>query len=227
MNDANLRQQVVSTAGQMASLGLNRGTSGNVGARSTDGLLVTPSGVPAEHITLDGIVSLSMAGEVIGKGRPTSEWRIHRDILQARPEVHAVVHAHSPFATTLACLGMDIPPFHYMIAVAGGDTIRCTQYALFGTQALSNHALTALADRKACLLGNHGMIAIGRDLDEALSIAVEVESLCEQYWRALQIGQPRCLSPDEMHAVLDRFKGYGRWGQTNDPALTPNDHLTP
>ena len=155
------------------------------------------------------MVLLAASGEVIGAGRPSSEWRFHRDILMSRPDLGGIVHVHSPFATTLACLGLEIPPFHYMIAVAGGATIRCAPYALFGTQALSNHALAALHDRKACLLANHGMIAAGRELEDALALCVEVESLCEQYWRALQIGQPKLLSDAQMAEVMQKFKSYG------------------
>ena len=143
--------------------------------------------------------------------KPSSEWRFHRDILQARPEMQAVVHCHSMFATTIACLVRDVPPFHYMIAVAGGDNIRCAPYALFGTQALSDMAVTALQDRKACLLAHHGMIALGQDLPQALAIAVEVENLCEQYWRLLQLGEPGLLSAEQMQAVHAQFAGYGQW----------------
>jgi L-fuculose-phosphate aldolase len=156
------------------------------------------------------MVLLAANGEVVGAGRPSSEWRFHRDILISRPDVHAIVHVHSPFATTLACLGLEVPPFHYMLAAAGGATIRCAPYALFGTQELSDHALAALQDRRACLLANHGMIAVGRDLDHALALCVEVESLCEQYWRARQIAEPRHLSDAQMAEVMEKFKTYGQ-----------------
>ncbi|MHB1124923.1 MAG: class II aldolase/adducin family protein [Ramlibacter sp.] len=209
-DQAALRHAMVEVARELDARGLNRGTSGNVGARCGDGLLVTPSGVPARELTDEAIVLLSAAGEVIGPGRPSSEWRFHRDILRARPELHAVVHVHSPFATTLACLGLEIPPFHYMIAAAGGSTIRCAPYALFGTQALSDHALAALRDRRACLLANHGMIATGAGLEQALALCIEVESLCEQYWRARQIAEPRHLSAAQMAEVMEKFKTYGR-----------------
>lgn len=214
-----LRQAVVDVSRQLVALGLNRGTSGNVGVRNGTGLLVTPSGVPACDLTPQAVVRLSFAGEVIGGGQPSSEWRFHRDILAARPDMHAVVHVHSPFATSLACLGLDIPPFHYMIAAAGGKTIRCAPYALFGTQMLSDHAITALEDRKACLLGNHGMIAIGSDPGDALALTVEVESLSEQYWRARQLGEPNHLSDAAMDAVLEKFKNYGRKAQAK-----PHEH---
>jgi L-ribulose-5-phosphate 4-epimerase len=205
-----LRAAMVRASLELAEHGLNRGTSGNVGARCGDRILVTPSGVPARDLTPQSMVLLAASGDVIGAGRPSSEWRFHRDILMSRDEVHAIVHVHSPFATTLACLGLEIPPFHYMIAAAGGATIRCAPYALFGTQELSDHALAALQDRRACLLANHGMIAVGRDLDHALALCVEVESLCEQYWRARQIAEPRHLSDAQMAEVLEKFKTYGQ-----------------
>jgi L-fuculose-phosphate aldolase len=160
------------------------------------------------------MVMMLMDGTPKSDGKPSSEWRFHRDIYQAKPHVGAVVHTHSMFATTLACLQKDIPPFHYMIAIAGGDSIPCAPYALFGTQALSDGAIAALKDRKACLLANHGMIAIGRDLKQALAITQEVETLCEQYWRALQIGEPYLLSKQEMDEVFEQFKGYGNWNQS-------------
>jgi len=191
--------------------GLNQGTSGNASVRYGEGFLVTPSGMPPNDMNASSMVEMNMRGEAISPGKPSSEWRFHRDIYQARPEVGAVIHTHSMFATTLACLRKDIPPFHYMIAVAGGETIRCADYALFGTQALSDHAIKALNDRHACLLANHGMITVGKTLSQALYIAKEVETLCEQYWRALQIGEPNILSAQEMQDVFEQFKGYGKW----------------
>lgn len=212
--ETQLRQQMFEVSRELVRLGLNRGTSGNVGARCGEHFLVTPSGMPADEMSADDMVKMDFAGNVIGAGKPSSEWRFHLDILQARPEVSAVVHVHSMFATTMSCLRMEIPAFHYMISVAGGDSIRCAPYALFGSQALSDAALIALKDRKACLLANHGMIAVGENLKKALSITVEVETLCEQYWRALQIGQSFILNADEMQAVQEKFKGYGRWNQS-------------
>ncbi|MEZ0237551.1 MAG: class II aldolase/adducin family protein [Methylophilaceae bacterium] len=208
-----LREQLLSVSRRLSELGLNRGTSGNASVRDGDGFLVTPSGMTVEEMTPRDMVWMSFDGKAQGGRQPSSEWRFHRDILQARPEVGAVIHTHATFATTLACLHREIPPFHYMIAVAGGDTIRCAPYALFGSQALSDAALSALQDRKACLLANHGMIAVGRDLDQALSVAVEVETLCEQYWRALQAGEPQLLSDAQMAEVMEQFKGYGSWKQ--------------
>lgn len=205
-----LRARVVATARRMNALGINRGKSGNVSARIDGGFLVTPSALPYDETTPDDIVAVDRDGRSAGRRRPSSEWRFHRDIYAVREEVEAIVHTHSPFATTLACLDRGIPAFHYMIAVAGGTDIRCAPYATFGTQSLSDHAVRALIDRRACLLSHHGMIAVGASLDAALALAVEVETLSEMYWRALQIGEPRVLDDVEMRAVLEQFKSYGR-----------------
>lgn len=203
--------QLLSTVQKMAALGLNQGTSGNASIRVEDGYLVTPSGVPVDQQSVHGMVYMDWQGHAEAGKKPSSEWRFHHDILQARPEVNAVVHCHSMFATTIACLNRHVPPFHYMIATAGGDDIRCAPYALFGTQALSDAALTALQGRKACLLAHHGMIAVGHTLAHALAMAVEVENLCEQYWRLLQLGEPALLSVEQMRAVQAQFQGYGQW----------------
>ena len=208
-----MRESLLNNFKKLAELGLNKGTSGNASVRTDKGFLVTPSGMAIEQLSAANMVEVNMAGQAISAGKPSSEWRFHRDIYQARPEVHAIVHTHSMFATSLSCLRQDIPPFHYMIAVAGGKDIRCAEYALFGTQALSDAAIGALQDRKACLLANHGMIAIGKTLDQALSVAMEVETLCEQYWRALQVGQPKILSDQEMAEVFEQFKDYGNWNK--------------
>jgi len=210
-SEAFLRSQLLTTAQRLDTLGLNRGTSGNVSVRvSSAHWLVTPSGVPVDKLSPDGMVLMDFEGRAVSNGKPSSEWRFHHDILVARSEVGAVVHTHSRFATAFSCLQLDIPAFHYMIAAAGGDSIRCCPYALFGSQALSDQVLIALKDRKACLLGNHGMIAVGKDLFTALALAVEVESLCEQYWTALQLGQPNILSANQMSEVLEKFKTYGQ-----------------
>lgn len=208
---SSLREQLLHTARRLSELGLNRGTSGNVSVRDGDGYLITPSGMAVDAMGPRDMVWMGLDGRVEGERAPSSEWRFHRDIFVQRPEVGAVVHTHAIFATTLACQRRDIPPFHYMIAVAGGDSIRCAPYALFGSQALSDAALAALADRRACLLANHGMIALGRDLPQALDIALEVETLSEQYWRALQAGAPVLLSAQEMAEAIEQFKGYGKW----------------
>jgi len=210
-----MRSQLLIITQKLAELGLNKGTAGNCSVRFKDGFLVTPSGMNVEDMTPQSMVQMQFDGSFEPNKIPSSEWRFHRDILQNRPEINAVIHTHSQFATTMACLHKSIPPFHYMIAVTGADTIRCAPYALFGTQVLSDHALAALYHSKACLLANHGMIALGRDLDEALAVTVEVENLCEQYWRILQITQgqinpnPPLLTEQEMREVFQQFKGYG------------------
>ncbi len=178
--------------------------------------MITPSGVPPDAIQPDSIVRLQANGMIEGPGTPSSEWRMHCDILNARPDVNAVVHTHSTFATTLSTLRQDIPAFHYMVAVAGGDSVRCSGYALFGTEKLSRLAVLALEGRKACLLGNHGLIALGRSLPEAVAVALEVEALSEQYWRALQLGQPRLLDADEMQEVIEKFRSYGAFSQDTE-----------
>lgn len=208
------REHLLATARKLCALGLNRGTSGNASVRDGNGFLVTPSGMAVEAMTPRDMVAMDFAGNAHGERKPSSEWRFHRDILQARTGAGAVIHTHATFATTLSCLRRDIPPFHYMIAVAGGASIRCAPYALFGSQALSDEALQALQDRNACLLANHGMIAVGADLDQALALAVEVETLCEQYWRARQVGEPHLLTQQEMAEVFEQFKGYGSWGKS-------------
>jgi L-fuculose-phosphate aldolase len=207
------REDLLNSALALQALGLNQGTSGNASVRHGGGVLITPSGMPINEMSANSMVEMNLHGEAIDAGKPSSEWRFHRDIYQARPEVGAVIHTHSMFATTLATLRLEIPAFHYMIAVVGGDSIRCSDYALFGTQRLSDSAIEALKDRRACLLANHGMIAVGKSLQQALDVALEVETLCEQYWRALQIGKPSILSAEEMRAVFDQFKGYGNWNK--------------
>ncbi len=210
MNEEELRSEMVRITKKLDELGLNRGTSGNLSARFNDGMLITPSGMGAEGLTEDDIVFVHMDGTSRGRWQPSSEWLFHRDIYAQRADAGAVVHTHSLAATALACLRKDIPPFHYMIALMGGDNIRCAKYATFGTQELSNNALIALKDRKACLLANHGMIAAGRDLAEAFRIAVEVETLSEMYLRALQAGEPVLLSAQEFQDAQKRFAGYGQ-----------------
>lgn len=207
------REHLLNVTRRLSACGLNRGTSGNASVRVAEGFLVTPSGMEVEAMTPHDMVLMDMHGEFHGERQPSSEWRFHHDILRARPEIGAVIHTHSMFATTMACLQRDIPPFHYMIALTGADTIRCAPYALFGSQSLSDAAVAALQGSKACLLANHGMIALGEDLEKAYAVAVEVETLCEQYWRALQIGEPYLLSAQEMQDVFQQFKGYGKWAK--------------
>jgi L-fuculose-phosphate aldolase len=203
-----LKEGIVATARQLNVLGISRGTSGNVSARIDGGFLITASAQPYDEMTPEDVVVVGSDGRASGPRKPSTEWRFHRDIYAARPEVGAIVHTHAPFATTLACLDRGIPAFHYMVAVSGGMDIRCAPYATFGTQQLSDAAVQALQQRTACLLAHHGMIAIGDSLQTALALAVEVETLAEMYWRALQIAEPDVLSDEEMARVLEKFSYY-------------------
>jgi L-fuculose-phosphate aldolase len=207
------RQSIIDACRSMNALGINQGTSGNISLRHDSGLLITPTSVPYETMQPEQIVFMDLDGSFDPAQRPSSEWRFHLDILKARPDVEAVVHAHPTYCTALAIMGMEIPPVHYMIACAGGDTIRCAPYATFGTQELSEHAVKALEDRLACLLEHHGMIAIGPSLSKAMWLAVEVETLARQYHGCLQIGTPRLLSKAEIKNVLGRIAGYGPAGK--------------
>jgi L-fuculose-phosphate aldolase len=209
-----LREAVIATARAMNERGINVNKAGNVSARCARGkragFLLTPTGVPYDHLEADDIAFVGDDGRATGRCEPSSEWRFHAAILAARPELHAVVHTHSAHATALACQGLGIPAFHYMVAVAGGHDIRCSEYATFGTQALADHALAALRDRKACLLAHHGVIACGASLDAALALAVEVENLARMYVIVRALGEPRLLDRAEMERVLERFGTYGQ-----------------
>ncbi|MCA2998266.1 MAG: class II aldolase/adducin family protein [Rhodocyclaceae bacterium] len=210
------RREVIDTALRMNAAGINHGKSGNVSARvadsndSSDGFLITPTGIDYENLQPEQIVLVNMNGDYTGDVLPSSEWQFHRDIYAARPEIHSIVHTHSIFATSLASHHRDIPPFHYMIAIAGGRDIRCAPYATFGTAELSAAAVTALEGRTACLLAQHGAIACGATLKKALALAVEVEVLAKMYWHALQLGEPPHLSDDEMGRVIEKFNTYGQ-----------------
>ena len=198
----------------MNRAGINQGTAGNVSVRTKRGCLITPSGVDYEAMGPGRIVHVGLDGDVLapasGADAPSSEWRMHTDIYRHRPEAGAVVHAHPPNATALACTGRGIPAFHYMVAVAGGSDIRCAPYATFGTADLSRNMMAALKDRRACLLANHGMICYGADLAAALALAVEVEALARQYVIALGLGNVNVLDEEQMVDVLERFRTYGR-----------------
>ena len=208
-NRESLSRRVIDTCLAMNAQGLNQGSAGNVSLRFESGFLITPSGLPYERLNAQDIVLVDFDGNTRDTLEPSSEWRMHRDIYAARPEAGAVLHAHSTFATALSCLRLDIPAFHYMIAVAGGSDIRCADYALFGTQQLSDHMLAALADRRACLLGTHGMICYHDDLERVLWLGIEVETLARQYWHARQLGEPVILDDRQMAEVLERFASYG------------------
>src|SRR5580693_8253805 len=207
--DREKRQSIIDACLRMNAIGINQGTSGNISLRHDAGMLITPTSVPYEEMTPEQIVLMDFDGGFAPAQKPSSEWRFHLDILKARPEVNAVVHAHPPYATTLAIMGREIPPVHYMIAAAGGDTIRCAPYATFGTEQLSRHAVSALEGRLACLLAHHGMIAIGPSLARAMWLAVEVEALARQYHGCLQIGEPPLLSSDEIERVPGHPPAHG------------------
>lgn len=211
MNDAEyaLRQEIIACCRRMADLGINQGTSGNISARWQKGLLLTPSGLDYDAMVPEDIVFMRMDGSHDGDLAPSSEWHFHRDILKSRDDIHAVVHAHPIYCTALAIARRDIPAVHYMIAAAGGPTVRCAPYATFGTEKLSRHAVKALEDRMACLLANHGMIACGVSLKKALWLAGELETLARQYVVSLGLGEPRILSDDEIARVAEKFKTYG------------------
>ena len=209
MPELKTRESIVAACLEMNRSGINQGTSGNISVRWEDGLLITPTSLPYDRLTPDDIVFLGMDGRPRGSNQPSSEWRFHRDIMKAKPEVGAVVHAHPMYSTIIAIMGREIPPLHYMIAIAGGHTIPCAPYATFGTEELSRHAVEALKDRTACLLEHHGLIATGPNLDKAMWLAVEVETLARQFHGCLQIGGPRLLSTEEIVHVSARMGEYG------------------
>jgi L-fuculose-phosphate aldolase len=205
------REAIISACRELTRQGLTHGKSGNISVRvDARRFFVTPTGMAYDSLQPEDIPVMHMDGRWYGRRRPSSEWRFHRDILQSRPDAHAIVHVHSPKATALACTGRGIPAFHYMVAVAGGPDIRCAPYHTFGTQALSDAALAALEGRQACLLGNHGSISLGQSLGSALSLAGEIESLAAQYCEALLLGQVNVLCGEEMVRVLEKFRSYGR-----------------
>jgi L-fuculose-phosphate aldolase len=210
------RELLIAACRELTRRGLTHGTSGNVSLRrDADGFFISPTGMAYEALLPEDIPLMDLDGRWYGRRRPSSEWRFHRDIFKSRPDVTAIVHTHSHFATALACNGRGIPAFHYMVAVAGGPDIRCAPYRTFGTQALSDAAIAALEGRRACLLGNHGLIAVGADLSAALSLAGEVENLAAQYCAALDIGEPRILDEAEMSTILEKFRHYGQQDATD------------
>lgn len=206
----NLRRRIIATCREMNAARINQGTSGNVSARTEEGFLVTASGIAYDEMEPEHVVEMDLDQGYRGDVLPSTEWRMHHDIYRARPEAGAIVHVHSIHATALSCLRKEVPAFHYMIGVTGGASLRVTDYAEFGTQALSDAMLKAMKDRRACLLANHGQIVFGPTLAKALWLAIEVETLCHQYLAALQAGEPIVLSDEQMKPVLARFKSYGK-----------------
>ena len=213
-----IRMRLLAAARRLSGTGANAGTSGNLSARIDQGYLVTPSAMAYDMMHPEDLVFMGYDWTHGGGQRPpSSEWRLHRDLYAARPEVGAVVHAHSPFATTLACLHRGIPAFHYEVALAGGADIRCGRYATFGTQELSNAVLEAMQGRTACLLANHGIVAVGPTVESALELAEKVEALARMYWQALQVGEPVLLDEVEMARVAQKYATHGR-----SPLATPD-----
>ncbi len=200
----------------MNARGINQGYAGNVSARFEDGFMITPSGLDYQRLRPSDIVFVDMDGNSTHRLEPSSEWRMHRDIYANRAEAGAVLHAHSDFATALSCLRIGIPAFHYMIAVAGGSDIRCADYALFGSRQLAANMLVALAGRRACLLGTHGMICFHDNLDKVLWLGVEVETLAKQYSLARETGEPVILSETQIAEVMEKFAAYGRQQEQGD-----------
>jgi L-fuculose-phosphate aldolase len=210
LEDSAIRDSILLGCRELTRRALTYGKSGNISVRrDARSFFVSPTGLSYELLAPDDIPLVNMDGRWFGRRRPSSEWRFHRDIFKDRSDIGSIVHTHSPKATALACTGRAIPAFHYMVAVAGGVDIRCTPYRTFGSQELSDVALEALNGRRACLLGNHGVIALGRDLDAALSLAGEVEDLAAKYCTALTLGQIRLLDDDEMQRVIEKFRTYG------------------
>ena len=221
-----LRASLVATVKRLDALGLNRGSTGNASVRSSEkraapGFWITPTGMSAHELTAGDLVWLGADGQVLGGWQPSSEWPFHRAIYNARADLQAVVHLHSVHATALACLRRDLPAFHYMVAVAGGDNVPCTPYHLFGTQELSMAVATAFSDRHACLMANHGLVAGGTSLAHAMKVACEIESLCETYLKALAVGEPVTLSSEQMQAVTARFRTYGKARRAAGALSTP------
>jgi L-fuculose-phosphate aldolase len=210
-----LRREMVDICRRMNSSGINQGTAGNLSARIDGGFLITPTSLPYDRMEADDIVEMGYDGTYVGKHRPSSEWRFHRDIMQARQDINAILHCHSIYATTLACQYLPIPAFHYMVGVAGGTTIRVAPYATFGTQALSDNAIAALEGRLACLLGQHGQISLGKNLEAALWLGIEVETLSRLYVQALIIGEPPILPDEEMARVIEQMRRMS-YGQAPD-----------
>jgi L-fuculose-phosphate aldolase len=219
MTDKETRDAVIAGCRELVQRGLAFGTSGNVSVRRNERcFFISPTGMPYHTLEPDDIPLVDIDGRWFGRRRPSSEWRFHRDVFRSRNDVAAIVHTHSPKATSLACTGRGIPAFHYMVAVAGGSDIRCAPYHTFGTQDLSDAAVAALEDRKACLLANHGVITVGADLPAALALAGEIENLAAQYCMALALGKVRILDETEMGRVLEKFRTYGKQDAT-DSAL--------
>ena len=205
----NPADQIIKYAKMLNTENLSALRSGNISVRYNDGFLITPSGVKYSSLKNDDIVFVSLDGKFNeNKRKPSSEWRFHKDIYKYKDEANAIVHTHSTHATAFSTHGKSIPAFHYMVALAGGNDIKCADYATFGTEELSQNIMKALQDRKACLMSNHGQVAFEKSLDKAFELAQEIENICQQYVNALKIGNPKILSIDEMDKILVRIRNY-------------------
>lgn len=202
--------QAVEAIQKLDRLGMNRGSTGNLSLRADAGMLITPTGMGADDLRAQDMVWLGFDGSHRGDWQPSSEWHFHQAIYQARPDLMAIVHTHSTYATALACLRRALPSFHYMVAVAGGDSVPLVPYHLFGTAALSAGVAHAMQHRDACLMANHGLVAAGATLAKAMKVVQEIESLCQIYLQALAVGEPVLLSKAEMAEVVERFRSYGK-----------------
>ena len=212
MTEAQARRDVVRVYRDVGCRGLNAGSSGNVSHRTRMGMVITPSGCTADTLQPDGLVALTLAGDVKGEATPSSEWAMHAAVYLAYPSAQCVVHTHADACTALACLNEALPPFHYMVANFGGDDVRCAPYVTFGTPDLARLAVAALAERTACLLANHGMIVHAPTAERALSAAIVLETLCRQYLLARSAGAVRLLTAEEMRAAHERYRTYGQAG---------------
>jgi L-fuculose-phosphate aldolase len=208
VNEKSAREAMVAAVRFLEDKGLNHGSAGNVSMRFGEGALITPTGGRGDWLTPDDIVHISLDGEVSGRGKPSSEWRFHTGILRTRPEAEAVVHTHADCCVALSCLRKPIPPFHYMIASFGGNDVPCSRYEPFGSAALADVAVEAIKGHLACLLANHGMIAMGRSLQHALDLTVKLETLARQYILACQVGEPVLLDEEELVEVHARYGTY-------------------
>ena len=211
--DVKSREEIIKFAQKLNSTNLSPLRSGNISLKAQnnneEGFLITPSGKKYDSLKADDIVFVSLKGNYDEKGlQPSSEWRFHKDIYLKKPDAKAIVHAHSPHATAVSAHGKDIPAFHYMVALAGGDNIKCAKYATFGTQELSNNIIDALKNRKACLMSNHGQVAFGDNLESAFELAEELENICHQYINTIKLGDPKILSSSEMDVILEKVKNY-------------------
>jgi L-fuculose-phosphate aldolase len=207
--EAEIRAAIVETCRRMTALGLNHGTAGNASVRVGERLLITPSGVDYDRLTPEAIVSVAFDGSFEGTAQPSSEWRLHAALLRARPDVRAIVHTHSPHATAVACLREAIPAFHYLVGLGGRATIPCAEYATYGTAELAANAVAVLREGKTCLLANHGALALGATLRQALALAASIETMATQYVLARQTGTPVLLDDDEMARAIAKLSTYG------------------